>query len=166
MQIELSWKRVLKDEFNANYFASLKAFLISEREQHTVYPPGKSIFAAFNYTPFDTVKVVIVGQDPYHGPGQANGLCFSVSPGVKIPPSLQNIFKEIASDIGAAPPTSGERLGQARGPAAQRHPHRSGCITGIAPGKGLGTIYRQGDSFAFGTKRGFGVYSVGKTCAT
>lgn len=108
VQIELSWKRVLKDEFNANYFASLKAFLISEREQHTVYPPGKSIFAAFNYTPFDTVKVVIVGQDPYHGPGQANGLCFSVSPGVKIPPSLQNIFKEIASDIGAAPPTSGD----------------------------------------------------------
>ena len=108
MQIEASWKQVLKDEFNAAYFSSLKAFLIEEKKQYTVYPPGKSIFAAFNYTPFDKVKVVIVGQDPYHGPGQANGLCFSVSPGVKIPPSLQNIFKEIASDIGATPPSSGD----------------------------------------------------------
>lgn len=108
VQIESSWKHVLKDEFNAAYFTSLKAFLIEERKHYTVYPPGKSIFAAFNYTPFDKVKVVIVGQDPYHGAGQANGLCFSVSPGVKIPPSLQNIFKEIASDIGAAPPLSGD----------------------------------------------------------
>jgi len=100
VNIEPSWKLQLESEFSAPYFAELKTFLISERSKHTVYPPGKEIFAAFAHTRFDDVKVVIVGQDPYHGPGQANGLCFSVANGIKIPPSLRNIYKEIEADIG------------------------------------------------------------------
>jgi uracil-DNA glycosylase len=108
VKIESSWKEALAGEFSSGYFASLKQFLVEERKQHVVYPPGSAIFAAFNHTPFSEVKVVIVGQDPYHGAGQANGLCFSVSPGIKVPPSLQNIFKEIASDLGAGMPTQGD----------------------------------------------------------
>jgi uracil-DNA glycosylase len=100
VKIEASWKNKLETEFSSSYFAELKLFLLSERLEQTVYPPGNQIFSAFSHTPFDAVKVVIVGQDPYHGPGQANGLCFSVAPGLKLPPSLQNIYKEIESDIG------------------------------------------------------------------
>jgi len=100
VNIEPSWNLQLESEFSAPYFAELKTFLISERSKHKVYPPGKEIFAAFAHTRFDDVKVVIVGQDPYHGPGQANGLCFSVANGIKIPPSLRNIYKEIEADIG------------------------------------------------------------------
>ena len=105
--IDESWKAVLGDEFTKPYFASLKQFLVEERAKHTVYPPGKLIFSAFNHTHFDNVKVVILGQDPYHGAGQANGLCFSVSDGVKMPPSLVNIFKEIQNDLGLAFPITG-----------------------------------------------------------
>ena len=96
ISIESSWKELLKDEFSALYFSKLKEFLVAEKKQFQVYPPGNRIFAAFNHTPFDKLKVVIIGQDPYHGPGQANGLCFSVSDNVKKPPSLVNIFKEIS----------------------------------------------------------------------
>jgi len=98
--IEESWRVALQEEFNKPYFVHLKEFLIEERAKHIIYPPGKLIFSAFNHTPFDNVKVVILGQDPYHGKGQANGLCFSVSDGIKMPPSLVNIFKEIESDLG------------------------------------------------------------------
>jgi uracil-DNA glycosylase len=94
-----SWKKALGDEFQKPYFAKLKEFLVAERAEATIYPPGGKIFAAFDHTPFDKVKVVIMGQDPYHGPGQANGMSFSVSPGVKIPPSLMNMFKEIREDL-------------------------------------------------------------------
>ena len=90
-QIEESWKKVLAEEFSAEYFASLKSFLLEEKEKYRIYPPGKEIFSAFNLTPFEEVKVVIIGQDPYHGPGQAHGLCFSVRQGVAIPPSLLNV---------------------------------------------------------------------------
>jgi uracil-DNA glycosylase len=107
-QIEETWKEALKDEFHAPYFSSLKKFLIEEKEQHLVYPPGTMIFNAFNHTPLANVKVVIIGQDPYHGPGQAQGLCFSVPDEIRQPPSLKNIFKEIASDIGTPPPSSGD----------------------------------------------------------
>ncbi len=105
--IHESWKKELSDEFAKPYFAQLKQFLIEERQKHTIYPPGKLMFSAFNHTHFNNVKVVILGQDPYHGPGQANGLCFSVSDGIKMPPSLVNIFKEINSDLGYPIPTSG-----------------------------------------------------------
>ena len=107
VQIEESWKQVLQEEFEKDYFKRLTDFVRNEYRQGTVYPPGKLIFNAFNLCPFDKVKVVIIGQDPYHGPGQAHGLCFSVNDGVKFPPSLQNIFKEIHDDLGAPIPTTG-----------------------------------------------------------
>jgi len=109
-QIEESWKDVLKSEFDSAYFASLKAFIVEERKTYRIYPPGNLIFSAFNLTPFDAVKVVIIGQDPYHGAGQAHGLCFSVPQGVKIPPSLVNIYKEIESDLGIKMPLSGNLI--------------------------------------------------------
>ena len=105
--IQESWKPVLIEQFNSPYFAELKKFLVEEKSKYTIYPPGPKIFSAFNHTPFDKVKVVIIGQDPYHGSGQANGLCFSVSDGIKAPPSLVNIFKEINSDLGLPFPTTG-----------------------------------------------------------
>jgi uracil-DNA glycosylase len=105
--IEESWRHVLADEFNKEYFTKLKDFLIAEKSKYKVYPSGGKIFNAFNSTPFHKVKVVILGQDPYHGPGQAHGLCFSVPKGVQPPPSLVNIFKEIQSDLGIAVPSHG-----------------------------------------------------------
>jgi uracil-DNA glycosylase len=103
-KIEESWKMALESEFEATSFIQLKEFLAGEKHQFTVYPPGQHIFAAFNNTPFNRVKVVILGQDPYHGPGQAHGLCFSVPEGIPAPPSLVNIFKEINADLGISQP--------------------------------------------------------------
>ncbi|HET6225150.1 MAG TPA: uracil-DNA glycosylase [Bacteroidia bacterium] len=105
--IEETWKKELWDDFQAPYFQQLKSFLVQEREKYTIFPPGKLIFAAFNNTPFEKVKVVIIGQDPYHGRGQANGLCFSVGPNVPKPPSLVNIFKELQTDLGFPIPEKG-----------------------------------------------------------
>jgi uracil-DNA glycosylase len=105
--IEESWKNILANQFNASYFAQLKAFLVAEKSQHQIFPPGSQIFNAFNFTPFDQVKVVLLGQDPYHGPGQAHGLCFSVPDGIAKPPSLQNILKELNSDLGIPVTQSG-----------------------------------------------------------
>ena len=99
IQLEASWLAKLRGEFEKPYMAALKSFLVDEKKQHAVYPPGKEIFNAFEYTPFDKCRVVILGQDPYHGPGQAHGLSFSVRKGVKPPPSLQNIFKELNTDL-------------------------------------------------------------------
>lgn len=105
VKIEDSWKKVLKEEFTKSYFQQIVTFLKTEKAAgKTIYPPGPLIFNAFNQTPFTKVKVVIIGQDPYHGPGQAHGLSFSVQNGVKPPPSLVNIFKEVHSDIGVAMP--------------------------------------------------------------
>ncbi len=99
-KIEVKWLQALKEEFDKEYFNKLKGFLEEERAQYRLFPPGSLIFNAFNLTPFDAVKVVILGQDPYHGLGQAHGLSFSVPDGVKVPPSLVNIFKEIHADLG------------------------------------------------------------------
>ena len=107
VQIEESWKQRLAPEFEKDYFVRLTDFVRSEYQTTTIYPPGKLIFNAFNLCPFDKTKVVIIGQDPYHGPGQAHGLCFSVNDGIQFPPSLQNIFKEIKSDLDIPIPTSG-----------------------------------------------------------
>jgi uracil-DNA glycosylase len=107
IMIDESWKTLLSEQFNAPYFTELKHFLVQEKKQFVVYPPGPQIFSAFNRTPFSKVKVVIIGQDPYHGPGQANGLCFSVAEGIKSPPSLKNIFKELNTDLGIPIPYSG-----------------------------------------------------------
>lgn len=100
VKMELSWKAHLMDEFGQDYFKNLSTFVRGEYKKGTIYPAPKNIFRAFDECPFDAVKVVILGQDPYHGPGQANGLCFAVNDGVKAPPSLQNIFKELESDLG------------------------------------------------------------------
>ena len=105
--IEETWKKVLWDEFQQPYFAELKQFLLEEKRKYTVYPPGPMIFNAFNKTPFDKVKVVLIGQDPYHEPGQAHGLCFSVQDGVPHPKSLINIFKELRDDVGFEIPVNG-----------------------------------------------------------
>ncbi len=108
IKMDASWLDVLSDEFEQPYMQALKAFLYSEKQAgKTIYPAGKNWFNAFNTTPFDRVKVVILGQDPYHGPGQAHGLCFSVLPGVRFPPSLLNIFKEIHNDLGIPMPNQG-----------------------------------------------------------
>lgn len=107
VQIEGTWKEVLAPEFEKDYFIRLTDFVRQEYQTTTVYPPGKLIFNAFNLCPYNKVKVVIIGQDPYHGPGQAHGLCFSVNDGVPFPPSLQNIFKEIHDDLGTPIPATG-----------------------------------------------------------
>lgn len=107
VKIEESWKKVLAGEFEKPYFAQLINFVKAEYAAGTVYPEGKNIFNAFNLCPLPNVKVVIIGQDPYHEPRQAHGLCFSVQDGVEFPPSLQNIFKEIESDLGTPVPPSG-----------------------------------------------------------
>lgn len=106
-QINHEWLEILQDELKKDYFLSLKNFLSEEEKNHIIFPPGPQIFSAFDLTPFSKIKVVIIGQDPYHGFGQANGLCFSVADGIKKPPSLQNIFKEIQSDLGIPIPDNG-----------------------------------------------------------
>lgn len=106
-QIEETWKNILFDHFNSDSFRNLKNFLTEEKKNFRIYPPGQFIFSAFNLTPFEKVKVVIIGQDPYHGERQAHGLCFSVQKGIAMPPSLVNIFKEIQADLGIPMPKSG-----------------------------------------------------------
>ena len=108
VRIEEGWKQALSAEWESPYFAQLSQFVHAEYRTRQVFPPGRQIFAAFDATPFDQVKVVILGQDPYHGDGQANGLCFSVNDGVPFPPSLLNIFKEVHDDTGAPIPASGD----------------------------------------------------------
>jgi len=105
--IEASWKEILLNDFNSSYFFHLKAFIQEDKKKFPVYPSGSQIFAAFDNTPFYAVKAVIIGQDPYHGKGQAHGLCFSVPEGISKPPSLVNIFKELNDDLGVKIPISG-----------------------------------------------------------
>ena len=108
VKIEESWKKELHDEWSKDYFVRLTNFIRNEYATKQIFPPGRQIFAAFNATPFNEVKVVILGQDPYHDVGQANGLCFSVNDGIQFPPSLRNIFQEIHNDIGSPIPQSGD----------------------------------------------------------
>lgn len=108
VRIEESWRQTLCDQWDVPYFKTLTDFVRGEYARTTIFPPASRIFAAFDACPFDDVKVVILGQDPYHGPGQANGLCFSVNPGVPFPPSLINIFKEVTTDTGAPMPADGD----------------------------------------------------------
>jgi uracil-DNA glycosylase len=107
VRIEPTWKHRLSEEFEKPYFQQLTSFVREEYSKYRIYPPGKSIFRAFDRCPFEKVKVVIIGQDPYHGPNQANGLCFSVNEGIQMPPSLVNIFKEIKKDLGKEIPPNG-----------------------------------------------------------
>jgi len=115
VRLEPGWKVKLEPEFRSDYMIGLRQYLLQrKRAGATIYPPGPEIFAAFNNTPFDRVKVVILGQDPYHGPGQAHGLCFSVRPGVQVPPSLVNMYKELHEDVGFGIPDHGYLLPWAR----------------------------------------------------
>ena len=114
VRIDTTWKSALADQWDQPYFEQLTEFVRSQYATRTIYPPGSRIFAAFDTTPFDAVRVVILGQDPYHGPGQANGLCFSVAPGVDMPPSLVNIFKEVHDDVGSPMPATGDLTRWAR----------------------------------------------------
>lgn len=108
------WNPLLRDQFELPYWHELQKFLSTERADHEVYPPANEVFAALHLTPYASTKVVILGQDPYHGPGQAHGLCFSVNPGVRIPPSLANIYKELANDLKIAPAAHGDLRAWAR----------------------------------------------------
>ena len=108
LKLEAGWKTALNDYFESPAFSSLKTFVREEYAKHTCYPPKAEIFSAFDSCPYQSVKVVIIGQDPYHGQSQANGLCFSVAPGVKLPPSLRNIFKELKNDLQIDPPANGD----------------------------------------------------------
>lgn len=107
-KIAQSWLTELKTEFESDYFKSLKLFLLEEKKKHTIFPKWEDIFNAYNLTPFNEIKVVIIGQDPYHGENQAHGLCFSVQKGIKPPPSLKNIYKELKSDVEFTEPNHGE----------------------------------------------------------
>ncbi len=113
VKIEPSWKKALSNEFEKPYFTKLADFVRNEYQGETVYPPPKFMFRAFELCPFDNVKAVILGQDPYHGPKQANGLCFSVNEKISLPPSLQNIYKEIHEDLAVSPPSTGDLSGWA-----------------------------------------------------
>jgi uracil-DNA glycosylase len=106
-QLPADWRKTLADEFKQPYFEQLRSFVENERAEHTVYPPEEDVFNAFTATPYGKVKVLLLGQDPYHGPGQAHGMCFSVRPGVKPPPSLANMFKELKTDLGCEIPKHG-----------------------------------------------------------
>lgn len=110
VKIEDGWKNQLSEEFKKDYFVKLSEFVRDEYKTQKVYPPGKLVFNAFDQCPFNNIKVVILGQDPYHGPGQAHGLCFSVNDDIKIPPSLRNIFKELNQDVGKAIPKTGNLI--------------------------------------------------------
>ena len=110
VKIASDWKTKLRGEFQKPYFHDLVSFVKEEYKNHTVYPPGNRIFSAFDACTWDNLKVVIIGQDPYHGQGQANGLCFSVAPGMKLPPSLRNIFKELKNDLGVQTPQNGDLM--------------------------------------------------------
>ena len=107
MATQTDWNPILRGEFAKPYWPELQAFVSEERRHHAVYPPHDEVFAALHRTPYAEVKAVILGQDPYHGPGQAHGLCFSVRPGVALPPSLRNIFQELEADVGVRPPNHG-----------------------------------------------------------
>ena len=127
VKIDPTWKLLLSEEWDKPYFAQLVAFVKEQYANKTIFPPASKIFAAFDACPVDEVKVVIIGQDPYHGDGQANGLCFSVNPGIQLPPSLINIYKEIQSDLGKPFPQDGDLSRWARqGDRAWRRGSSSG----------------------------------------
>ncbi len=159
-----SWQAVLADEFTKPYFKDLQEFVADERKKHTVYPPEEDVFNAFKYTPYDKAKVLLLGQDPYHGEGQAHGLCFSVRPGVKPPPSLMNMFKELHHDLGCKVPNNGCLI-----PWAKQGVMLLNAVLTVraheaelAQGQGLGDVHRRRDPGAGGAGDADGVPAVGR----
>ena len=163
VQIEESWKAHLKPEFDKDYFRTLTDFVKSEYSQYQIFPPGKLIFNAFNLCPFDKVKVVIIGQDPYHGPGQAHGLCFSVNDGVPFPPSLVNIFKRNQSRHRFRCPDHGkpDSLGRTRSIITQRNSDGTCPPSRFTSESWLGNIYRCCNPCPDRRKRKPGIYLMG-----
>ena len=159
VKIEKSWKDALSEEFGKPYFAQLVDFVHREYASGICYPPGNLVFNAFNLCPFYDVKVVIIGQDPYHEPGQAQGLSFSVADGVKFPPSLENIFKEVQADTGNPIPEGG--TGRV---VAECDIDRKGAFGRISPGKRLGGIYRCGNTRTCHKTDRNSLYAVGRIC--
>ena len=145
VRIAEDWKQVIGEEFDKPYFAELAQFVRDEYSSRRIFPAGRNIFRAFDKCPFDDLKVVIIGQDPYHGEGQANGLCFSVGDGVPFPPSLQNIFKEVHDDTGVPVPQSGNPrpLGGAGRAAAERRAYGARTRSRLACRTRLGAVYRR-----------------------
>ena len=166
VNIESSWKQHIGAEFDKQYFMDLTQFVRSEYMHTKCYPPGNLIFNAFNLCPFDKVKVVIIGQDPYHEPGQAHGLSFSVCDGIPFPPSLQNIFKEIQLDLGTPIPHSGNLtpMGTAGSTAAECYTHSKGSSSGKPPAQRMGAVYRRSDKGAKRRPQQPGVHTMGRIC--
>ncbi len=161
VKIDESWKRRIGAEFDKPYFAALAAFVHDEYRRGECYPPGRLIFNAFNLCPFDSVKVVIIGQDPYHEPGQAQGLCFSVNDGVPFPPSLVNIFKEVQADTGAPAPRSGSLVRWAE----QGVLLLNATLTvrrGAPPAARLGRVYRRRYQRGVSRQGARGVHPLGQ----
>lgn len=165
-QISGDWQVALKDEFHQPYYAKLYKTVMEEYRTKKIFPPPQDMFNAFEFTPLNDVKVVILGQDPYHNDGQANGLCFSVREDVEIPPSLVNIYKELHSDLGCYIPDQwlpGE-MGEA-GSSSSEHSSDCACPSGQFPqGNRLGTVYRCGDPYLERPGPSYCVSSLGKTC--
>lgn len=151
VKLNNDWDGLIGDEFNKPYYLSLREFLKTEYKNYKVYPDMYEIFSALVNTPYHKTKVVILGQDPYHGPGQAHGMCFSVKKGVPIPPSLLNIYKEICDETGGYIPNTGHLMPWAK--------HAE-----LPPGKGMGNIHEQGDRDTKQKGRASGFHALGRQC--
>jgi uracil-DNA glycosylase len=168
IKLHESWKAPLADEFAAPYMAELRAFLVAEKAKgKRIFPKGSEWFRALDLTPLEKVRVVIIGQDPYHGEGQAHGLCFSVQPGVRTPPSLVNIYKELQADLGIAPARHGfsGALGATGRAAAQCGADRGNGASCLASGQGLGEIHRRDHPPGQRPRRAVRVPALGRLCA-
>ena len=162
-----SWSHVLDDELAKPYLVELLKFVATEREHHKVYPPKGKVFTAFEVTPFDKVRVVILGQDPYPSPGHAHGLSFSVPPGVRPPKSLVNIYKELKADLGIDPVGHGYLmgLGRARGVPPQHGPDGPRWGARIASRSRVGEVHGQGNQVSVGARESNRVPPLGKRCS-
>ena len=157
------WDELLADQFRSEYYKKLRAFLVDEYNRYNVYPPADCIFNALKYTPYSKVKAVLLGQDPYHGAGQAHGLCFSVKRGVMPPPSLKNIFTEIHNDLGIDFDMSrAYRLGTARSSHAEHLAYSPRGHGRKSQGQGLGDTDRQDNRAFKRARRAYGIHTVGK----
>ena len=161
VRIEPGWKNALSEEWGKPYFAELVEFVRSEYASETIFPPAGRIFAAFDACPFDKTRVVILGQDPYHDTGQANGLCFSVAQGVQPPPSLVNIFKEVNADTAFG---RSDTLGRTRRPAFELSTDCESPSSGFTSGTWMGDIYRCSDCKTCKSTVRFGFYALGQLC--